>query len=160
MYEISRQGLKAVVHFEGAKKTVYKDVAGLQTIGVGHLLTPAELASGQLTDIPPMWRHGLSDDEVIELLDVDIQKFVKGINNLIQVRLYQREFDALVSWSFNVGLGAAKDSNLVYVLNRSMYANIPLELAKWTKAGGKTSQGLANRRTAESAIWTKGEYPS
>ena len=141
MYSISKDGLRAIMKLEGFKKSVYRDVAGLLTIGVGHLLTKAELSSGQLQDVDVMWRHGLSDDMVLELLNADVAKFVTGVNNVVTSRLSQAELDTLVSFSFNIGLGNFGKSTLLRKLNAGEHSAVPAELRKWNKAGGKEAKG-------------------
>ncbi len=110
MYTFSKRGLAALTKLEGFKPSVYKDSAGLLTIGVGHLLTPGEQTSGQLESIDASWKHGLADDEVIALLAADTQRFDKAVNSAVSVRLFQAEFDALVCFVFNIGVGAAQKS--------------------------------------------------
>ena len=158
MYTFSKRGLTALTKLEGFKPSVYKDSAGLLTIGVGHLLTPAEQASGQLESIDAMWKHGLADDEVIALLERDVQRFVTAVNTAVTVRLKQQEFDALICFVFNIGVGAAQKSTLIKKLNLGDYTAVPNELRKWNKAGGRVLQGLVNRREAEIKMWESGTY--
>ncbi len=158
MYTLSANALKALTKLEGFKPSVYKDSAGLLTIGVGHLLTQAELASGQLDALGTQWKDGLSNDTVLALLNRDLARFVVAVNDATTVRLYQHEFDALVSFSFNVGVSAYEKSTLLKKLNLGQYTEAPMEFRKWNKAGGRVVQGLVNRREAEIKMWSDGVY--
>jgi lysozyme len=82
------------------------------------------------------------------------------INGLVKVPLTQNQFDALVSWCWNVGIGHATGSKLVKVLNAGRYEQVPPELRRWVYSGGKVSQGLVNRRNSEIGQWTKGAFVS
>jgi lysozyme len=76
----------------------------------------------------------------------DLRRFENAVNGSVAVSLEQNQFDALVSFSFNVGVGAFTGSTLLKKLNAGSYDDVPGELMKWTKGGGKTLQGLVNRR--------------
>jgi hypothetical protein len=89
----------------------------------------------------------------MKILASDLVKFEDGVDNLVKVPLKQNQFDALVSFAFNVGLGALGKSTLLKKLNAGQYDAVPAELMKWTKAGGKELPGLVRRRRAEAALW-------
>ena len=76
----------------------------------------------------------------------------------MKVPLNQAQFDALVSFAFNLGAGALETSTLLKKLNAGKYAAVPQEFEKWVKAGGKTLPGLVRRRTAEAQLFEKGVY--
>lgn len=148
--QISDAGLKAIGTFEGRKNSAYRDSAGLWTIGVGHLIRPDE---------PHLLKARLSDQEVLDLLRADVQTAEDAVNRLVRVPLVQGQFDALVSWTFNLGAGALAGSTLLRVVNAGRLEDVPGEIRKWNRAGGKVVQGLVNRREAEVAMW-QGHYPA
>lgn len=152
---MSQNGKELLAQWEGIRNNVYKDVAGLETIGVGHLLTKEELRTGQIVIKGQSfdYRKGLDNGEVMDLLSQDLVRFEEAIQDEVHVRLSQNQFDALVSFVFNVGIGAFKESTLLKILNRGSYDAIPDQLRRWVKAGGKTVQGMVNRRENEIKLW-------
>jgi len=153
--QISQNARKLLAQWEGVRNAVYDDAAGLPTIGVGHLLTQDELDSGtiEINGQVVEYRHGLSDQQVLDLLSQDLVGFVKAVDKAVQVPLSQNQFDALVSFAFNVGTGAFEKSTLLKVLNQGQYDQVPGQLRRWVKADGKTVDGLVNRREKEIALW-------
>ena len=152
---ISENGKKLLAQWEGFDRQVYDDVAGLPTIGVGHLLTRDELSSGKIRIAGQVVRYhdGLTEQQVYDLLDQDLDRFERAVNEAVTVPLEQHQFDALVSFSFNVGVGAFKDSTLLKRLNAGDYAEVPNQLRRWVRSGGKKVQGLVNRREHEIKLW-------
>ncbi len=152
---ISENGTKLLAEWEGVRLSVYNDVAGLPTIGVGHLLTKEEIESkkiaidGQIVD----YTQGLTRQQVLDLLAQDLGRFEEAVRKAVQVPLNQNQFDALVSFAFNVGTQAFKGSTLVKVLNQGHFGDVPAQLRRWVKAGGKTAEGLVNRRENEINLW-------
>src|SRR5436853_1141896 len=142
--QMSPHGLELLEQWEGFKTTVYKDSAGLPTIGVGHLLTKSELSSGKITinGLPVKYHDGLTEQQVADLLAQDVQSAVAAVSSHVKVSLNQNQFDALVSFAFNVGVGAFTGSTLLRVLNQSQYNQVPAQLLRWTRAGGHQVQGL------------------
>ncbi len=153
--KMSENGRELLSQWEGIKNNEYKDAAGLPTIGVGHLLTKEELASGQIkiNDTPVDFHNGLADQQVMDLLAQDLIRFEDVVNSTVTATLTENQFDALVSFSFNVGTNAFKKSTLLRVLNEGQYQEVPNQLRRWVKAGGKTIQGLVNRRENEIELW-------
>src|SRR5436853_7015410 len=153
--QMSPHGLELLEQWEGFKTTVYKDSAGLPTIGVGHLLTKSELSSGKITinGVPVKYGDGLTEQQVTDLLAQDVQPAAAAVNNNVKVPLNQNQFDALVSFTFNVGGGAFTSSTLLKVLNQGQYDQVPTQLLRWTRAGGQVVQGLVNRRNNEIKLW-------
>lgn len=157
---MSQVGVKLLVQLEGFKEQVYRDSAGLPTVGVGHLLTQDELSSGRivLADGRVLdFRDGLTKGEVADLLRDDLPRFEEAVERLVVVPLEQYQFDALVSFAFNVGTGAFKRSTLLRLLNDGDYAAVPGQLTRWNKAGGRVIKGLVNRRKTEGEVW-RGNY--
>jgi len=153
--QMSENGLELLKQWEGFKLTVYNDSAGLPTIGVGHLITQSERNSGNIiiNGVAVKYAGGLTDQQVVDLLSQDVQPAEESVNNGVKVPLNQNQFDALVSFTFNVGGGAFAGSTLLKVLNQKQYTEVPNQLLRWTKAGGQVVQGLVNRRQNEIKLW-------
>lgn len=97
-----------------------------------------------------------SEQEVDELLAKDVVRFERGVERYVSIRLSQNEFDALVSFSFNLGLGVLQRSTLRQALNRGDKVTAIESLLKYNKAGGKVLRGLDNRRKDEAALFRRG----
>lgn len=153
--QMSQHGLELLKQWEGCELKVYNDSAGLPTIGVGHLLTKSELSSGKINidGVAVVYANGLTNDQVLALLAQDVKPAEQSVNNGVKVSLNQNQFDALVSFTFNVGGGAFSSSTLLKVLNQGQYDQVPDQLRRWTKSGGRTVQGLVNRRENEIKLW-------
>jgi lysozyme len=159
--KMSKKGLAALAKFEGLVKFMYKDVAGFPTIGVGHLLTKAELTTSalQLDGSFIDWRKGLSEAQCLALLAQDVYIFEQAVDGaLVGIALTQHEFDACVSLAFNIGGAAFTGSSVVRFLRKGMRADAANAFLLWKKAGGKVVQGLLNRRIAEKKIFLEGIY--
>jgi len=152
---ISDNGVRLLTQWEGFKTTVYKDVAGLPTIGVGHLLTKDERASGKIgiDGKPIKYAAGLTHDEVLDLLKQDLHTFEIAVEGGVNVPLKENEFDCLVSFCFNVGAKAFLNSTLRRVLNDGGYDEVPNQLRRWVFAAGKKIKGLEKRRENEIKLW-------
>jgi lysozyme len=144
--KVSEQCIKMIKHHEGVRKKPYQDPIGLWTVGVGHLIEDGK-------KLPKEWNRELTDEEVDELLYKDLKRFETGVKRLTKVALSQGQFDALVSFSFNVGLGNLQSSTLRSKLNREDYKGAAEEFPKWRRAGGKILPGLVKRRVDERALF-------
>ena len=153
--QMSENGLALLQQWEGFKLQVYKDSAGFPTIGVGHLITKAEQASGTIliNGAAVQYAGGLTDQQALDLLAQDVQPAEQAVNAGVTVALNQNQFDALVSFTFNVGVGAFQSSTLLKLLNQQQYDDVPAQLLRWTRAGGQVVQGLVNRRDNEIKLW-------
>ena len=153
--QMSEHGLELIQEWEGFELKVYKDSAGLPTIGVGHLLTKSELSSGKINikGVAVAYGDGLSNQQVMDLLAQDVKPAEDSVNKGVKVSLNQNQFDALVSFTFNVGGGAFSSSTLLKVLNQGQYAQVPDQLRRWTRSGGQVVKGLVNRRENEIKLW-------
>lgn len=143
--KISKNGLKAIREHEGVRNKAYLDSGGVWTVGVGH--TAARGA--------PIPKKGLvlTDEEVLEVLDRDLDHFEGKVNGLVKVPLSQNQFDALVSLCFNIGEGAFANSTLLRKLNNKDYQGAADQFLVWVKVGGKKVQGLVNRRVKERSLF-------
>jgi len=153
--KMSNIGLEFLTRWEGFKTTIYKDVAGYPTIGVGHLLTKDELSSGKIIIKKRVLQihNGLTHQDVIDLLSQDLGRYEDTVRSNVSVPLQQYQFDALVSFCFNVGQRAFSNSTLLKQVNAKNFADVPNQFKRWNKAGGKVIKGLVNRRNAEIALW-------
>ncbi len=152
--QISKNGINKIKEWEGFENEVYLDSAGLKTIGVGHLLTKDELSSGKIKISGDTFKihDGLSNAEVEFLLRKDLTGFEKAVDS-VDVELSQNQYDALVSFSFNVGTGAFLHSTLLKLLNQRRYDQVPTQLRRWNRSGGKVVPGLIHRRENEIKLW-------
>lgn len=145
MRHISKDGLDLICRFEGFSPVIYICPAGYPTIGYGHLITEAN--KEQFLD-------GVDEDEALELLRQDVGVAERAVLRLISVPLTQGQFDALVSFTFNLGAGALQRSTLRRKVNREEHDDVPAEFMKWVWAGGRKLKGLANRRKAEAKTYS------
>lgn len=134
--KISPKGVSIVKQFEGCRLDAYKCPAGIWTIGYGH--------TGK--DVSPGMQ--IAQTEADRLLAADLVRFEDGVNAL-GLTLTQGQFDALVSFAFNLGLSSLRKSTLLKKLKAGDVAGAGEEFLKWTKAGGRVLTGLALRRAAE-----------
>lgn len=148
--QISPHGLEKLKQWEGLKTKAYKDAGGVWTIGYGHT---AMAGSPQ-----PYQGQVITAAEAENILLKDLVQYEAAIENNVNVKLNDNQFAALVSFAFNVGIGAFKNSTLLKKLNQGDFNAVPTELMKWTKAGGKKLQGLVNRRRAEGYLWMEGAF--
>lgn len=142
----SQNGINLIKSFEGLSLKAYKAVASEKyyTIGYGHYGT--DVNAGQT----------INEAQAEDLLRQDLAKFEQGVSNYVKVGLNQNQFDALVSWSYNLGLGNLQKSDMLTYINKGDFANAAKELILWNKAGGKVLAGLVKRRAAEQALFTQG----
>jgi len=152
--KISEAGIQLIKAFEGCHNTPYRCPAGLWTIGYGHVLYPdqARLKTPERLTYPLKTEHNrvFEYDEIDELLEKDIERFEAGVLRLCPAADdHQSHFDAMVSFSFNVGLGNLQSSTLRMQYNRGEIESAADEFLKWDKAGGKVLRGLTRRREAE-----------
>lgn len=138
---LSAGALAAIAGFEGYRGNAYNDGVGVQTIGYGT----TKYASGQVVKTGDK----ITPDRALIELAASADEHQQRLAKCIKVPLAQREWDALVSWAYNVGTSAACNSSLVRKLNAGDYTAACTELPKWNKAGGKVLAGLVKRRAAE-----------
>ena len=142
---ISQEGLGLIKKFEGCELNSYKCAAGVWTIGYGSTHGIEEGMS-------------ISKSRAEELLLEDISEFEDHVMNNVKVSLNQNQFDAMVSWTFNLGAGNLKSSTLLKVLNGNDYEDVPEQIKRWNKAGGKVLEGLIRRREAEALLFAGKEW--
>ena len=142
---ISQEGLALIKKFEGCELDAYKCAAGVWTIGYGSTKGVKE-------------GDTISQEDADKLLTHEMEEYEGYINDLVDVNLEQNQFDALVSWVFNLGPANLKASTLLKVLNAKDYEGVPAQIKRWNKAGGKVLQGLIRRREAESLLFEGKEW--
>lgn len=147
--KLSDKGLAVIKKWEGFRSSPYLDAVGVPTIGYGNTYYPNGLKV-TMQDPP------IIEEQAEMLLRLTVDKFDEGVNKLIS-GLKQNQFDALVIFSYNVGLGALAGSTLLERIKQDdMHPTIPNEFTKWTRAGGKRLKGLAKRRLEEAVIYYLG----
>jgi len=155
--KVSDKAIKMITHHEGLRLKPYRCPAKLWTIGVGHVLYPDQgkipINERDSYQLRPEDNRTFSQDEVNSILKADLKRFEQGVDKFITVELTQGMFDALVSFSFNVGLGTLQRSTLRMKLNRGDKEGAAEELLKYCMAGGKVLKGLQNRRIDEKNLF-------
>ena len=143
--KVSQAGIDLIKQFEGCKLTAYRDTGNVLTIGWGHTSEAG----------PPAVKEGMkiTQEEANSIFAADVGKFSEGVAGLIKVAVTQKQFDALVSFAYNVGIPQFSTSTLLKKLNSGDYEAVPPQLMRWTKDNGKEISGLVRRRRAEAALW-------
>lgn len=136
----SDKGRSLITRFEGERLRAYRCPAGVLTIGIGH--TGPDVTPG-LT---------ISRSQAQTLLRADLARFEEGVRRLAP-SAKQGQFDALVSFAFNLGLGQLGRSTLLRKHNAGDVEGAAAEFARWTRAGGVVLPGLVRRRAAEAALY-------
>lgn len=143
--EISQEGLSLIKKFEGCKLESYQCAAGVWTIGYGSTSGVSEGME-------------ISQQRAEALLLEDVAVFEEAVNKAVKVPLEQYEFDALVSWTFNLGPSNLNSSTMLKVLNENKKNEVPAQMRRWNKANGETLQGLIRRREAESLLFQNEQW--
>ncbi|MFG6076976.1 lysozyme [Erwinia sp. OPT-41] len=138
--KISNRGIELIKRFEGLQLTAYRCSAGVLTIGYGHTrgVKPGDTITGRQADA-----YLREDLQVAELV----------VNTNVRVKMTQGQFDALVSFVFNVGAGNFVRSTLLKKMNAGDYAGAAEQFGRWINADGKPLAGLRRRRDAERELF-------
>tara|TARA_R110000823_G_scaffold203424_1_gene334325 strand:- start:9349 stop:9816 length:468 start_codon:yes stop_codon:yes gene_type:complete len=142
---ISQEGLDLIKRFEGFSPTIYICPAGYPTIGYGHVVR---------NDQKDRFSDGIDQEQGEELLRRDAQVAERAVLRLITVPLTDGQFNALVSFTFNLGSGALQRSTLRRKVNRAEHDEVPDQLIRWVWAGGKKLKGLVRRRKQEARLYS------
>ena len=138
--KISAEGLALIKKFEGCELEAYKCSAGVWTIGYGHTKGVEEGMT-------------ITKDQAEEMLLEELVEYEKAVEEAVHNQLDQCMFDALVSWTYNLGPTNLNSSTMLKVLNAGQYDEVPAQMKRWNKAGGKVLEGLIRRREAEALLF-------
>lgn len=142
---VSDSGIAFLQNHEGYSPFRYRDSAGYWTIGTGHKLVAGE-----------KFKEPLMPDAATALLRKDLSHAESAINKGVDVPLQQNQFDAVASFTFNVGGGALRSSTLLKKVNAERHNEVPPQFMRWVYAGGKKIDGLKNRRKDEAELYADG----
>lgn len=142
--EYSKEGIALTKSFESCRLTAYQDIKGIWTIGFGHV--GPEVVEG-LT-----WTQDQADSQLV----LDLTKAEHAVNTLVTVPLTQGQYDALVDFCYNCGIGAFSGSTMLRLLNAGQFDDAANEFQKWSHASGVVVAGLLRRRVAEEDEFTNG----
>lgn len=143
--QVSPQGVDLICGFEGLELKAYDDGVGVCTIGYGTTIYPHGKAV--------QYGDTCTIEQAKNYMQYDLRRFEQAVTAAVNVPLNQNQFDALLSLSYNIGIGAFKNSTLLKLLNASDYHAASDQFDVWIKAGGKTVQGLVNRRAVEKLLF-------
>ena len=142
---ISTAGVDLLTHFEGLRLEAYQDSVGVWTIGYGH--TKGVTPSMKITE-----------SQANNLLKTELIEYQNYINSMVNISLDQCQFDALVCWVYNLGPTNLKNSTLLTLLNQGVKFQIPEQIRRWNRAGGKVLKGLVRRREAEALMFAGRDF--
>jgi lysozyme len=144
---VSKAAIALIKHHEGVRSRPYRCPANLWTVGVGHLI-------GDGKSLPDSWNRTFSQEEIDGILKSDLRRFELGVHKMLpNVPLRQHEFDSIVSFCFNLGLGCFQRSTLRQALLRGDKKAAMESLVKYCRAGGKILRGLQIRRLDERSLF-------
>ena len=143
--KISQEGIALIKKFEGCKLESYLCAANVPTIGYG---STKGIEMGMT----------ISQERAEELFLEDLEVYEDAVNKAVELPLHQHQFDALVSWTFNLGGANLNASTMLKVLNQGAYEDVPAQMKRWNKAGGKVLEGLTRRRLAESLLFEGNDW--
>lgn len=135
-----KKGIELIKEFEGCKLKAYQDSVGVWTIGYGHT---KGVKKGDV----------ITQEQADEFLIDDLEDAENAVNRLVKVALNQDQYDALVSFTFNLGAGNFQSSTLLKLLNQGKYSEASEQFTRWVFAGGKKLNGLVRRREAEQKLF-------
>jgi|TARA_R100000426_G_C4822590_1_gene111125 lysozyme len=138
--KISAEGLALIKKFEGCELEAYQDAVGVWTIGYGHIKGVKEGMT-------------ITKQQAEEMLLEELVEYENYVLEAVNHQLDQCMFDALVSWTYNLGPSNLNASTMLKVLNAGDYDGVPEQIKRWNKAGGKVLTGLVRRREAEALLF-------
>ena len=149
---MTEEGLAMIRRFEGFRGAAYRCPAGVWTIGYGHTSNAG----------PPRVGPGMtmSEAEARRVLADDVERFATGVRAALVREVSPEQFSALVSFAFNVGMGAFRSSSVLRAVNAGDFGAVPDRLALWVKARGRTLPGLVRRRAAEAEMFSAVARPT
>ncbi|WP_457666928.1 lysozyme [Thiolapillus sp.] len=147
------KGLALTKRSEGFRSGLYNDAANYCTIAYGHLLKLAPCDGSE----PPEFLAGVTEEQGTELLVDDMERAQVSVMTSVEVDLTDGQYAALCDFVYNVGSGNFRRSTLLKVLNGSQFEQVPFQLLRWVKAGGKELPGLKKRREQEIVLFFDGQ---
>jgi len=138
--KISKEGISLLKKFEGCKLEAYLDAVDVPTIAYGRT---KEVQMGDTC----------TQQQAEDWLEEELVEYEGYVEKAVTVPLEQNQFDALVSWTYNLGPSNLNKSTALKLLNMSEYDGVPAQLKRWNKAGGKVLDGLVRRREAEALLF-------
>jgi len=154
--KISQEGIDLIKFYEGCPTdndgnvVSYRCAANKATIGFGSL----KLIDGS----PVQDNMTITKQDAEELLAHELHEYEGYINNMVETNLEQNQFDALVSWVFNLGLSNLQASTLLKVLNNKDWNDVPNQIKRWNKVNGVPNTGLMKRRNSEALLFEGKEW--
>lgn len=149
MRKISKDGLELIKYFEGLSLKPYLDAVNIPTIGFGNTYYP----DGKKVTLQD---KEITEEKAFEILEYIANKdFGSNINKVAKVPLNQNQFDALVSFAYNIGNGNFNSSTLLRWLNQGNYKEASMQLLRWDKSKGIVLNGLTKRRKAEKELFDR-----
>lgn len=142
--EVSKRGQALLHHHEGLRLEAYLCPAGVWTIGYG---------TTRIDGRPVRPGERITKAEAERLFREDLRRFEKSVSSLVKVPMTQGQFDALVSFAYNVGVNAFRNSTLLRLLNKGDFQGAADQLPRWNKGGGKVLTGLVRRREDERQLF-------
>lgn len=145
----SKTGVKFIAEFEGWFPEPYNDPAGYATVGFGHLIGYRAVTQADRDK----WGR-LTEREGWDLLAADLREYESAVRRIVRVPITQGQFDALVSFAYNLGPGTLGD--LESDINARRWADVASAMKQYVHAGGAVLPGLVRRRNDEAAMFMKG----
>jgi lysozyme len=143
--KMTKEGLALIKQFEGFRSHAYRDAVGVWTIGYGHT-SMAGLPTVKLG-------MTITEAEGETILSRDVDLFARGVQQMVNAKISDAQFSALVSFAYNVGLGNFRKSSVLSAVNQMDFTAVSRRLQLWNKAGGRVLPGLVRRRAAEAALF-------
>lgn len=140
----SIKAIDLIKQYEGCELKVYKDSKDFLTVGYGHKILPQDRLKLNQT---------ITQEQADSFLAFDLARTEAGVDRLLHVDVTDNQFDALVSFAFNIGVGALERSSLLNNLNTKRFTTAADELLQWNHSGGVVVKGLLLRRTAERSLF-------
>ncbi len=141
----SADGIEHIKEFEGFRSKRYLCPANKWTIGYGHVIVDSERAT--------LWDADLTEEQATKLLMKDLVRFEDAVLAMVAVPLTQGQFDALVSFAYNLGEAKLRSSTLLKLLNAGDYDGARKQINRWVYSNGKKLDGLIRRRARETEMF-------
>lgn len=136
MASVSTTGRQLIKNFEGLRLRAYQDAVGVWTIGYGHT---GDVRPGMV----------ITESQADDLLQKDLKRFEKGVEDSLTRPASQNQFDALVSLAYNIGINAFRKSSVLKLFNAGDIEGAAKQFGEYIMAGGSILRGLVRRRVAE-----------